>query len=38
MLNAKQIAKMIVFERKFNAEIKKLIKERRKDNKGNFKK
>jgi hypothetical protein len=33
MLTAKQIAKMIVFERKFNNEIKKLLKQYQKDNK-----
>ncbi len=33
ILSAKQIAKMIVFERKFNNEIKKLLKQYQKDNK-----
>ncbi len=33
ILTAKQIAKMIVFERKFNNEIKKLLKKYQKDNK-----
>lgn len=33
MLTARQIAKMIVFERKFNNEIKKLLKQYQKDNK-----
>lgn len=33
ILNSKQIAKMIVFERKFNNEIKKLLKQYQKDNK-----
>jgi hypothetical protein len=33
ILTAKQIAKMIVFERKFNNEIKKLLKQYQKDNK-----
>lgn len=33
ILTSKQLAKMIVFERKFNNEIKKLIKQYQKDNK-----
>lgn len=33
ILTAKQIAKMIIFERKFNNEIKKLLKQYQKDNK-----
>ncbi len=33
ILSSKQIAKMIVFERKFNNEIKKLLKQYQKDNK-----
>lgn len=33
MLSAQQLAKMIVFERKFNNEIKKLLKQFQKDNK-----
>lgn len=33
LLSAKQIAKMIVFERKFNNEIRKLLKQYQKDNK-----
>jgi hypothetical protein len=33
MLSAKQVAKMIIFERKFNNEIKKLLKQYQKDNK-----
>lgn len=33
ILSAQQIAKMIVFERKFNNEIKKLLKQYQKDNK-----
>ncbi len=33
MLNSQQIAKMIVFERKFNSEIRKLLKQYQKDNK-----
>ena len=33
ILTAQQIAKMIVFERKFNNEIKKLLKQYQKDNK-----
>jgi hypothetical protein len=33
MLNAQQIAKMIIFERKFNNEIKKILKQYQKENK-----
>jgi hypothetical protein len=33
MLTSQQIAKMIVFERKFNSEIRKLLKQYQKDNK-----
>ena len=37
MLTSQQIAKMIIFERKFNNEIKKILKQYQKENKKNFK-
>ena len=37
MLTSQQIAKMIIFERKFNNEIKKILKQYQKENKENFK-
>ena len=36
MLTSRQIAKMIIFERRFNNELKKLLKQYQKENKGNF--
>jgi hypothetical protein len=37
LLTSQQIAKMIIFERKFNNEIKKILKEYQKENKKEFK-
>lgn len=37
LLTSQQIAKMIIFERKFNNEIKKILKQYQKENKNNFK-
>ncbi|HEY3249683.1 MAG TPA: hypothetical protein VGK25_01065 [Ignavibacteria bacterium] len=37
MLTSQQIAKMIIFERKFNNEIKKILKQYQKENRKNFK-
>jgi len=37
LLTSQQIAKMIIFERKFNNEIKKILKQYQKENKKNFK-
>jgi len=37
LLSSQQIAKMIIFERKFNNEIKKILKQYQKENKNSFK-
>lgn len=37
LLTPQQIAKMIIFERKFNNEIKKILKQYQRENKNNFK-